>query len=109
MVNRDKLAKAEEKLTFAEFLTRAGHSDSYSVAAVKHVTSASTLAVQALTDTTVDSPRAMQLALLKFEEPEAKLFAKKFMTSLREGSDRQSVKLAMRDVREFVNWVKTLQ
>ena len=37
MVNKDKLNKAEEKLTFAEFLTRAGHSDSYSVAAVKHV------------------------------------------------------------------------
>jgi len=109
MVNKEKLDKAEEKLTFAEFLTRAGHSDSYSIAAVKHVTSASTLAIQALTDTSIDSPRAMQIALLKFEEPEARLFAKKFMTSLREGADRQSVKLALSDVREFIRWIKTLQ
>lgn len=109
MVNKDKLKQAEEKLGFAEFLTRPTHTDSYSTAATKHVAAASTLAIQALTDVSIDSPRAMQMALLKFEEPEAKKFAKTFMTSLSEGADRRTIKVAIRDVREFIDWMKMLQ
>ncbi len=111
MVNQEKLRQAEEKLGFAEYLTRPAHTDSYNSAALKHVTNASTLAVQALTDSVVDSPRAMQLALLKFEEPEAKRFAKRLMTMCRKegGADRQTIKLAMQDIRGFIAWMKTLQ
>ena len=109
MVNQDKLKQAEEKLGFAEFLTRATHTDSYSAAATKHVRAASTLAIQALTDIDIDSPRAMQLALLKFEEPEAKLFAKQYLGSCKGGADRRSVKLAIREIRAFIDWMKTLQ
>tara|TARA_Y100000310_G_C19958305_1_gene480045 strand:+ start:124 stop:459 length:336 start_codon:yes stop_codon:yes gene_type:complete len=111
MVNLEKLKKAEEKLGFAEYLTRPAHTDSYNSAALKHVTNASVLAVQALTDSAVDSTRAMQLALLKFEEPEAKRFAKSLMTMCRKegGADRRTIKLAMQDIREFIAWMKRLQ
>jgi len=111
MVNVEKLKQAEEKLGFAEYLTRPTHTDAYSSAAIKHVMNASKLAIQALTDTDVDSPRAMQLALLKFEEPEAKLFAKNVMTAWKQegGADRRSIKLAINNTREFIDWMKTLQ
>jgi len=111
MVNQEKLRQAEEKLGFAEYLTRPTHTDSYNSAALKHVVNASTLAVQALTDSAVDSPRAMQLALLKFEEPEAKRFAKNLVTMCRRegGADRQAIKLALIDIREFIAWLKSLQ
>ena len=74
---------------------------------------ASKLAIRALTDLDTDSPRAMQLALLKFEEPEAKQFAKIFMGVWRKtsegGTDNRSTKQALRDVKEFVGWIKQNQ
>lgn len=111
MVNLAKLAQAEDKLTYAEYLLRPWQGDDGINAAMKHVVNSSILAVQALTDSDLDSPRAMQLALMKFEEPSAKRFSKSVMTIWQQSNtqDRRNVKIAITEVQEFLNWLKTDQ
>lgn len=111
MVNLAKLAQAEEKLTFAEFLTRPWQGDEYSQGAMKHVVEAGILAVQALTDSNLDSPGAMQLALMKFEEPQAKQFSKDIMNIWQQQAtqDKRNIKLAINNVQTFITWLKTDQ
>ncbi len=132
IVNTELLKQAEEKIRFAEFLLRSTHTSSYGSAAGTHVLNASKLAIRALTDVKLDSPRAMQLALLKFEESEPKRFAKNFLNVSKQASQSASsipfasktnpasepapgdssyraTKLALQDVKEFVTWIRQEQ
>ena len=112
MVNKELLAKAEEKLTFAEYLARPGLSDDmYNSGALKHAIDAGKLAAQALIDLkSVDSPRAVQLALMRFDEEEPKKFAKDFIKNWQALSDescpgKPTVRGVIKDVQTFTQWI----
>ncbi len=100
-----RIAEAEKKLDYADFLMRSQR-DEFKAGALSHISVAAGLAARALADIDekmAGSPRFVQQTLEKFDEPEVKRFVDLYVKLAYRTVSASS---ALTGVRQFVSWLK---
>jgi len=113
MENEIDIKEADKKIIFAEYLLNRPDNETYLPAAVRHILTASNIAIRYLTnidERQASSPQLIQRALVKFEEKESIEFSKfylSFWKSLMEPPSSANISENLRKVKAFISWVKS--